>query len=900
MLKRATALNHSRILTLLSELPKDLNETYARILADIKGQGLFRQAYIALLWLATSTQPMWIEDLVEACAIRLDRMPVLDRHECQTPYNIVEMLHDLVRVQPPILEDAEVPDRCHIVALAHFSVQEFLTGRDIVNSSASSFGFTLEYAHDILARSCLSYLYCYNSFSRRHERFSLREYAWYNWEHHISVPGYRTVAAHEPFRRKAEKLYHSLTSTGEKETPKSFGGRRYNWMKHISVPGYVTRAAQLPFHLKAKKLYHSLTNTNARENETPKILGGIFPSTNHGTEDLAFNRVLDWMPVNGTKRLKDSLNIPYFHPSFDIFGISSEQSLEYSPLVLYIYRPLDHSTRDIRLFTMLPSLDQRTQIRGQMIHAPLDHSEPYVALSYVWGSALSSTLAGSSTNDHLFIENSALPITSNLADILRRIRLRSEFKLPVLWVDALCINMWDREETRQQVTFIGSIYQNAQEVLVGLGNEELEDENGILAISKLASLSSNNLLSPSTIIFQEFRDLVLTLFLGGESSPILRLFDRYWWIRRWVIQEIIFSSKATLLFGNLTLNFDIISQVMKYEPVIRTILSDNGYTNFAALLQNHPGWQTAKNMTLTRSEFRTSQMVSFPRALYRFRSSKCFDPRDAIYALLTFSVITGDIIPNYEMDTNELFIRVARYIMEKHRNLDILSLCSAWDPYFNHIDLPSWVPNFYHCPPSDMIPISLGVFGERAADSALFTTGGAATFPLVSASSNPAFLILQGIVFDSILLITKLPFKTEEAVDTQRAGNSEGQSPATRFQSLIRRIPPSQTSLEALWRTVMSDQWEPGERLGRRDLGHSKAPPTTKEEEAVFLAGPEPRLDFAYFRNLAITSKGYAALVPGDGKAEVGDIIAVMPGGAVPYVVRPREGKETYKFIGEW
>jgi hypothetical protein len=177
MLKRATALNHSRILTLLSELPKDLNETYARILADIKGQGLFRQAYIALLWLAISTQPMWIEDLVEACAIRLDRMPVLDRHECQTPYNIVEMLHDLVRVQPPILEDVEVPDRYHIVAFADFSVQEFLTGRDIVNSSASSFGFTLEYAHDILARSCLSYLYCYNSFSRRHERFSLREYA---------------------------------------------------------------------------------------------------------------------------------------------------------------------------------------------------------------------------------------------------------------------------------------------------------------------------------------------------------------------------------------------------------------------------------------------------------------------------------------------------------------------------------------------------------------------------------------------------------------------------------------------------------------------------------------------------------------------------------------------------
>jgi hypothetical protein len=85
-----------------------------------------------------------------------------------------------------------------------------------------------------------------------------------------------------------------------------------------------------------------------------------------------------------------------------------------------------------------------------MIHAPLDHSEPYVALSYVWGSALSSTLGGSSTNDPLFIENSALPITSNLADILRRIRLRSEFKLPVLWVDALAHKSIDTEQNTSE------------------------------------------------------------------------------------------------------------------------------------------------------------------------------------------------------------------------------------------------------------------------------------------------------------------------------------------------------------------------------------------------------------------------------------------------------------------
>jgi hypothetical protein len=466
MLKRKTALNHSRILTLLSELPKDLNETYARILAHIEDQGLFREAYNSLVWLAASTQPMWIEDLVEACAVRLDRIPVLDRSECQTPYNIVEMLHDLVKIQPPILKDADVPDRCHTVALAHFSVLEFLTEKDITKSSASSFGFKPEDAHDFLARSCLSYLYYYNSFSRRKERFPLREYAWYNWEKHISIPGYSTITAHDPFRGRAQRLYNSLCFES----------------------GY--------------------------------------PPFNIDPVEVTLNRVLDWMPVNGRERLKDPLNIPYFHPKFEIFGISSEQALELSPQRHYNYRQLDnmdHSTSEIRLLAMLPSLDPRTQIRGQLIHAPMNTSQPYVALSYVWGDR--------NPSDHVVIDDSSLPITANLASILRRIRLRSDLQLPVLWVDALCVNISDPEEKIQQVVLMPKIYQNAQEVLISLGSEQPGDENGILAISRLASLSSNDLLSPRTSSFRQFRELVLNLFVTGKSSPILGVFDLPWWSR---------------------------------------------------------------------------------------------------------------------------------------------------------------------------------------------------------------------------------------------------------------------------------------------------------------------------------------------------------------------------------
>jgi len=99
--------------------------------------------------------------------------------------------------------------------------------------------------------------------------------------------------------------------------------------------------------------------------------------------------------------------------------------------------------------------------------------------------------------------------------------------------------------------------------------------------------------------------------------------------------------------------------------------------------------------------------------------------------------------------------------MDKRRNLDVLSWCSTYAG--DH--LPSWAP-YVDGSPSDMIPISRGVFGEGAADSALFTTGGAAAFPLVSTSSDPTLLICKGLrlmtFHCSRFILQKGPWKVRE------------------------------------------------------------------------------------------------------------------------------------------
>src|SRR2546421_12993187 len=85
----------------IAKLPKDLDETYERILAGIQEEVL-PHAVSALRWLSVSSRLLYIEELNDACAIQFDMEP--DDVDVQSrrldPYNMWEMLGDLVTIEP--------------------------------------------------------------------------------------------------------------------------------------------------------------------------------------------------------------------------------------------------------------------------------------------------------------------------------------------------------------------------------------------------------------------------------------------------------------------------------------------------------------------------------------------------------------------------------------------------------------------------------------------------------------------------------------------------------------------------------------------------------------------------------------------------------------------------------
>lgn len=178
------------------------------------------------------------------------------------------------------------------------------------------------------------------------------------------------------------------------------------------------------------------------------------------------------------------------------------------PSPRYPYRPLNHSTHEIRLLHLTyspsptptdnppepaytlaiihhPLTPQPTSATTTTTtittttapKVPLRTPKQFTALSYVWGSAQDTLPL------HISPHADPIPVTRNLHSAIARLARQRRGLAGggggcYLWVDALCINQEDTAEKNAQVALMGRIYALAQEVLVWLGNEADGDDGG--------------------------------------------------------------------------------------------------------------------------------------------------------------------------------------------------------------------------------------------------------------------------------------------------------------------------------------------------------------------------------------------------------------------------------------
>ena len=168
----------------LGELPESLDETYERILKEIKKPNR-AHARRLLQCLVVATRPLHVEELAEVLAVDFDEADGIPK--LNPSWRWEDQEHALLSSCSSLIAIVDTDDS-RDVQFSHFSVKEFLTSSRLATSSGaiSCYHITLQPAHVTLAQACLGILLQLGDLvDRDHESSSpLVNYSAEYWVHH--------------------------------------------------------------------------------------------------------------------------------------------------------------------------------------------------------------------------------------------------------------------------------------------------------------------------------------------------------------------------------------------------------------------------------------------------------------------------------------------------------------------------------------------------------------------------------------------------------------------------------------------------------------------------------------------------------------------------------------------
>jgi ankyrin repeat protein len=133
----------------LSTLPPTLDQTYDRILSTISKEDA-EYAKRILQWLTFSARPLFVKEVAEVLAIDVERDPAFDRDEVlEDPLEVLNICSSLVIFTGSLNET---------IALAHYSVQEYLVSDRIRQGHAKKYSMQEAECHSAITKGCLKYL----------------------------------------------------------------------------------------------------------------------------------------------------------------------------------------------------------------------------------------------------------------------------------------------------------------------------------------------------------------------------------------------------------------------------------------------------------------------------------------------------------------------------------------------------------------------------------------------------------------------------------------------------------------------------------------------------------------------------------------------------------------------
>jgi hypothetical protein len=369
------------------------------------------------------------------------------------------------------------------------------------------------------------------------------------------------------------------------------------------------------------------------------------------------------------------------------------------------YNILDRSNREIRLIGVNAGSEDDGIECTIYDNQSLDNvRDRYIALSYRAGDEKTP----------ISVDGQTFEVFANLACALRRARTLFSGKSIWVWADQICIDQSDEEEKAHQVAQMYDIYENAGLVLVWLGGEHKDDTGMSLLLEMFDSARQNFLeagqehgdglqsvdLHLRKTLPKEYITKLEKKDMRDQWASLLDILASPWWSRCWVVQELIASRNAAMLYGTKHLMSHAVFKALRVVQVIEAMLcedlvmgimsTDEDIRWMAPLLSRddsvHFFEEVAKNWKGKSGDIKL--------LLKHARSCGASDPRDRVYAFISMADPRYGFSPNYDElnSVEDVFIDAAKRIMKYDRNLNLLSFVQ-FEKRSTSNTLPSWVPD---------------------------------------------------------------------------------------------------------------------------------------------------------------------------------------------------------------
>ncbi|KAK7942546.1 heterokaryon incompatibility protein [Apiospora aurea] len=558
-------------------------------------------------------------------------------------------------------------------------------------------------------------------------------------------------------------------------------------------------------------------------------------------------------------------------------------------------------------------------LRGSLVLCPLDGGKgplPYTALSYTWGKrkvrdAATGQWGKQTTTIQLQGATSPVEVWPELKHAMDALR---ESDKPVrLWIDALCIKQSDNSEKNHQLPLMGDIYARASKTIIWLGCASDDSDLAMRCIQNIGSEYRRLGKLPPATWFE-------TSFQGADWDAIAALMARPWWGRVWIIQEVLKSRNSVLRCGGATAP---LGDFVVIEAFRRAFARQVHGVN---QILSYPLNNVLSAWDLNRRDANSDECPLFDwlGITHRFAYTQ---KRDRFYALRSLATPGAREAIAAEYDRTKLSDALLNVKANIHvltvEQQTLLPLQFAWRKRTR--GLPTWCPDWY-TQQEGYVPFvfdsgavaATGEDGEKPPPRLTFQACGS-LHTLADISFDPAGKALtnetagrcsfhiSGWPFDEIVFCDAFPdinLAQETTPQLQAAGRAARRRALYRKCAAWRRVVEqhiqdnhqsnpygSPDALRAaFWRTLIADRdgdWggPPPDDFGE---GLDRFLDSAGQDVQGSMAFLVPAVSRLARRTFIITKMGYLGLAPM--RCREGDLVCVLTGGEVPFVLRPDKG----------